>query len=91
MRYFVLVLICGLVSPALAEDEHGPMPKLPGDLCEKPRQAEVCCPYFTVDTETGERLWWPLYVGRSIYVNEAYRRDYIYFERDYSRPCKARI
>ena len=90
MRFLVLALFCGLVSPALAEDDYGPMPELPGDLCEEPKVNEVCCPYVTQFTESQESLPWPLYVGKHFIIREAYRRDMIVIERDYSRPCKGR-
>jgi len=90
MRFLVLALFCGLVSPALAEDDYGPMPKLPGDLCERHKSNEVCCPYVVVDEN--DDLYYPLPLHGKVHwvVKEGWRRNHLDLKRFIERPCKGR-
>ncbi len=86
-----MIVLCGLVSPALAEDEYGPMPELPGDLCETYKPNQVCCPYLIIENKDGT-LPVPLSVIGKVapIYKEAFRRHLAEIERDYSRPCRGR-
>ena len=85
-----MILLCGLVSPVLADDEHGPMPELPGDLCERHKSNEVCCPYVVVDENDNLEYPLPLHGKVDWVVKEGWRRNYLDLKRFYERPCKGR-
>jgi len=86
-----LILLCGLVSPVLADDEHGPMPELPGDLCEAYKPNQVCCPYVVIDN-SGDLPPIPLPIIGKVapIVKEAYRMHWAEIEKDSKRSCLGR-